>query len=76
MMTNVGVIDAALRLVAGLLLIDWGSGRFESAAGNLFGWAVLLIGVALAATALLRHCPVYTLIGTTSCAPYIDEERP
>jgi hypothetical protein len=75
MMTNVGVIDAALRLILGLILIDLGSDRFDSLLGDLLGWLVLFVGVALAGTALLRHCPIYARIGVTSCAPYAPDDR-
>jgi hypothetical protein len=74
MITNVGVIDAALRLAIGLGLIMLGSGPFASPIANLFGWLAFLLGIALAATGVLRHCPLYARLDLTSCAPASNED--
>lgn len=75
MTTNVGVIDAALRLMSGLALMVLGHGPFASTFANLIGWGAFLAGIALAATGLLRYCPLYAWQGVTSCAPNSGEGR-
>lgn len=62
MQKNVGSIDRALRVAAGLGLLSLvflleGGARW-------FG----LIGLVPLATALLGNCPVYTLLGISTCS--------
>ncbi|MGO3743639.1 YgaP family membrane protein [Kerstersia sp.] len=59
MKTNVGGIDRLLRVVAGLLLI------ILAASGVIGGWGWL--GILPLLTGLGRYCPLYTLLGFTSC---------
>jgi hypothetical protein len=60
MSENVGTIDRALRIVAGLLLIG-------ATLGGLIGpWGWL--GIVPLATGLLKRCPAYSLIGVNTCA--------
>ncbi len=56
---NMGTADRALRLVAGLVLVGL------AAAGEIGPWG--WIGVVPLATAFLRFCPLYTLIGLKTC---------
>lgn len=61
MTKNIGGLDRALRLVAGLVLLSLllvleGDARW-------FG----LIGLVPLATGLLRWCPLYTLLGIKTC---------
>lgn len=58
MKANVGGIDRILRIVAGTALIAW-----AIAGGPVWAW----IGVAPLATGLLRWCPLYPLLGFTTC---------
>lgn len=68
MTTNMGTMDRALRLVLGVALI---------AAALFSGWAVfdgvalkygaVIIGIVMVATAALRFCPLYTLLGVKTC---------
>lgn len=59
MKANVGGIDRILRIAAGALLI-------VLAALNVIGvWGY--IGVLLVATGLIRFCPVYPLLGISTC---------
>ena len=68
MIANVGTMDRAFRLVLGVALI---------AAALLSGWAIfdsvalkygaVVVGVVLLATATLRCCPLYTLLGAKTC---------
>lgn len=57
--TNVGGIDRVLRIAVGALLI------VLAALGviGVWGW----IGVVLAATGLMRTCPLYGLLGVNTC---------
>jgi len=56
---NVGGIDRVLRIVAGLVLI----GLAATGTVGVWGW----IGVVPLATGLFRFCPVYPLLGFSSC---------
>jgi hypothetical protein len=75
MITNVGVVDAGLRLIIGIILISLDWRPFDGLLADLLSWAVLIAGVALAATALLRYCPLYARLDTTSCAPKSQHEK-
>jgi O-antigen ligase len=57
--TNVGGIDRILRIVAGLVLIALA----VTGTIGLWGW----IGVVLLATGLLSTCPVYSVVGLSTC---------
>jgi hypothetical protein len=59
MQTNVGTIDRILRAVIGLALIAL------TLAGTIgvWGW----IGVVPLLTAALGFCPIYTMLGFSSC---------
>lgn len=57
---NVGVIDRALRIGAGLLLIAL------AAKGTIGFWGY--IGMVPLLTGLVRSCPAYTLFGLSTCS--------
>jgi hypothetical protein len=59
MATNVGGIDRVLRIVAGVVLLALG------AVGPLGWWG--LIGLVPLGTGLMRSCPVYSLLGVSTC---------
>jgi hypothetical protein len=61
MTVNVGAIDRVLRIVAGLALL-----AFAVFSGSDWAW-VGLLGVVPLATAFIRWCPAYTLIGVSTC---------
>ncbi len=56
---NVGGIDRVLRIVAGLALI----GLSLAGVIGVWGW----IGLVPLTTGLLSRCPVYGLIGVSTC---------
>jgi membrane-associated protease RseP (regulator of RpoE activity) len=59
MKANVGTIDRALRIIGGIVLITL-------AATGIFapwGW----IGVIPLLTGIFKFCPVYPLLGITTC---------
>ena len=59
MKTNVGGIDRILRIVIGLVLI----GLAATGTIGVWGW----IGVVPLATAAMGFCPLYTMLGFSSC---------
>lgn len=59
MKANVGGIDRILRIVAGLILIAL------AATGTVGLWGY--IGVVPLLTGALRFCPLYPLLGISSC---------
>lgn len=59
MKTNEGTIDRALRIIAGLALIAL------AATGTVGAWG--WIGIVPLATGTLRFCPLYPLLGFSSC---------
>jgi hypothetical protein len=59
MKLNVGGIDRALRVIAGLVLI----GLTLAGIIGVWGW----IGVVPLATGLFSFCPLYTLLGANTC---------
>ena len=60
MTSNVGTVDRALRVIAGLVLLGLTLGGQIGA----WGW----IGVVPLATAAFGFCPLYTVLGMNTCA--------
>lgn len=58
MKANVGNLDRILRIVLGVGLITW-----AATGGPIWAW----IGVVPLATALFRFCPLYTVLGFSTC---------
>jgi len=64
MTTNVGMLDRAIRLVIGVLLIAFALRLgFPETGWNWVGW----IGVVTILTALIGYCPAYSLLGLSTC---------
>ena len=59
MKSNVGGIDRILRLLLGLVLVAM------AATGTIGAWG--WIGVVPLATAALGFCPLYTVLGFSTC---------
>ena len=59
MQANVGGIDRILRIVVGIVLITLAA----TGSVGLWGW----IGVVPLLTGLIRWCPLYPLLGISSC---------
>ena len=59
MKANIGTLDRSLRIVAGLLLLAL------SLSGVIGLWG--LIGIVPLATGLFRFCPLYPLLGISTC---------
>lgn len=64
MKSNVGGIDRSLRIALGVVLILLG---LLAGLTGLAKWAALVVGVVMVATALMRFCPAYTLLGINTC---------
>ena len=69
MTQNIGTTDRIFRIVFGLMLIFLpfisGLAFFEAT------WATaasVIIGIVLLATAAMRRCPLYTLLGIRTCS--------
>ena len=60
--TNVGGIDRILRIVVGLALI---AGFFLNIEASM-RW-LYLIGIIPLATGLMRTCPLYSILGLSTC---------
>ena len=60
MQANVGGIDRILRIVVGAALVLW--------AAVLGGPAWAFIGVVPLLTGLIKFCPIYPLIGMSTCS--------
>ena len=64
MTTNVGGIDRVLRIIIGLVLIAYALPLgFPATGWNWVGW----IGVIPLATAIFGMCPLYSLVGVSTC---------
>lgn len=62
MSTNVGSIDRVIRVIVGIALLWYAA--FAPASGfNWIGW----IGVVPLLTALFGVCPLYSLVGISTC---------
>ncbi len=65
---NVGSLDRAIRLIAGILLIIAplmsGIALFSN---PIVQWVAPLVGLVLVLTAYFRFCPLYRLVGTNTC---------
>lgn len=64
MRNNVGVLDRMIRIVLGLGLIAFALGFV--APGSSYHW-LGWIGLIPLATAALGSCPLYSLVGVSSC---------
>ena len=58
MKANCGGIDRILRIVLGIALILW-----AIMGGPVWAW----IGVVPLATGLIKFCPLYTVLGMSTC---------
>ncbi len=61
--TNVGGIDRVLRIAVGAALLA----AFFLMPGFGFRWALLVFGVIALVTGLMKTCPLYSLLGFSSC---------
>ena len=64
MTKNVGSIDRAARILAGVLLLAFAISGIPATGYNWVGW----LGVVPLVTGLLSWCPAYALFGISSCS--------
>ena len=60
--TNEGKTDRILRIVVGLLLL----GAYFLTSGSSYHW-LYLIGIVPLVTGLVGNCPVYSIVGISTC---------
>jgi hypothetical protein len=64
MLKNVGMIDRIARIVLGLVLIAYALPiGFPATGWNWVGW----VGIVPLVTGLLGTCPLYSLVGLSTC---------
>lgn len=64
MSINVGIVDRVARFIIGLVMIAYAIPiGFAPGNWNWLGW----IGIVPLATAIFGICPLYTLIGVSTC---------
>jgi hypothetical protein len=64
MTANVGMVDRIVRVILGIVLIAYAIPVGFAATGwNWVGW----IGVIPLVTGLLGNCPLYSLLGVSTC---------
>lgn len=64
MTVNMGNTDRAIRAIVGVILLAL---YFTGNAAGIWGWIALIVGIVMLATAALRWCPPYTLLGINTC---------
>ena len=62
---NVGEIDKAARAIVGILLLGAYIGRYVA---QPWAYVALAFGLVMVATAAYGTCPLYSLIGISTCA--------
>ncbi len=64
MTKNVGTLDRIIRLIVGIVLIAYAVPiGFPATGWNGVGW----LGLIPLATAVLGSCPLYTMLGASTC---------
>lgn len=68
MRINVGTPDRIARIVIGavLVLLPFLSG-LALFATSLWFWASIVVGAVLIVTAIVRFCPLYAILGLSTC---------
>ena len=61
--TNVGGADRVLRIVIGIALLAY----WYLVPGGTWHWVTAVLGIIALGTALLRTCPLYTVLGINTC---------
>lgn len=65
---NVGTVDQAIRFILGVVLIILPYAVHNPLWANpVVAYAMNVVGVILGLTAIVRFCPLYRLVGATTC---------
>lgn len=64
MNANVGTLDRIVRIIAGIVLAVL---YFNGTLTGTLGVVLLVLGIVLFLTALVKFCPIYRLLGLSSC---------
>jgi ABC-type uncharacterized transport system permease subunit len=68
MRANVGSPDRIARIIVGIALIVAAvSPALPLAANPILQWGAVVVGAVMIVTALVRICPLYSLLGVTTC---------
>ena len=68
MTSNVGKIDRAFRLIIGLTLIAAPLVNFPTIwSSSAYVYTAIAIGAVLVATSFLKFCPLYRVVGLSTC---------
>ncbi len=70
MTTNVGSVDRYVRVIVGLLLIGFAL-YYQSLPYSWLGW----IGIVPILTAAFGTCPVYSVLGISTCSTSLPRSR-
>jgi len=72
MKRNVGGLDRAVRIIAGVILILVGFGGWFSGWGAI---AAYVIGAVVLLTGIIGFCGAYPLLGINTCKPKQEPKR-
>ena len=64
---NVGKIDRVARFILGILLIVVPFISGAAVFGGAMTWVSVIIGAVLIATAGMKFCPLYRILGVNTC---------
>ena len=68
MSANVGKIDRVLRTLLGLALVVWAFvGQAPMWDNAILMWGAVIVGGVLIATASMKFCPMYRILGVKTC---------
>ncbi len=68
MSANVGKIDRAVRTLLGLALVVWAFVGQAPMWDNAFiMWGTIIVGAVLIVTASMKFCPMYRILGVSTC---------
>jgi hypothetical protein len=67
MTQNIGTADRTIRVILGALLILLPLFTGFAAGSPMLRWGALVVGIVMLATAAMRSCPLYTLVGIRTC---------
>jgi hypothetical protein len=64
---NIGTADRTIRFILGALLVLLPLFTGFAGGSPVLHWGALVVGIVMLATAAVRSCPLYTLLGIRTC---------